>query len=101
VTPQYLLEHYDDVASAVNNGETVEVSLPEKPRFGSFLRSPGKLRNKQVLASLGVAQPTCVFCWITGMKLIGIGGSRSRRNLGRMTRAEVPARQSHVDMDSL
>ena len=31
VSPQYLVEHYDDVASAVNNGETVEVSLPEKP----------------------------------------------------------------------
>ena len=31
VSPQYLAEHYDDIASAVNDGETIEVSLPEKP----------------------------------------------------------------------
>lgn len=31
VSPQYLAEHYDDVVSAVHNGETVEISLPEKP----------------------------------------------------------------------
>jgi len=31
VSPQYFAEHYDDIASAVNNGETVEVSLSGKP----------------------------------------------------------------------
>ena len=31
VSPQYVADHYDEVAAAVTSGEVVEVSLPEKP----------------------------------------------------------------------
>jgi hypothetical protein len=31
VSPQYVVDHYDDVADAVGNGEIVEMALPEKP----------------------------------------------------------------------
>jgi antitoxin (DNA-binding transcriptional repressor) of toxin-antitoxin stability system len=31
VSPQYVIDHYDDVAEAVGKGEIVEMALPEKP----------------------------------------------------------------------
>ena len=31
VSPQYVVDHYDAIAAAVEGGEVVEVSLPEKP----------------------------------------------------------------------
>jgi len=53
VSPQYLAEHYDDVASAVNGGEVVEVSLPEKPalRLVPALQQAAKRTAPRVLGA--------------------------------------------------
>ena len=51
VSPQYLVEHYDDVASAVHGGEVVEVELREKPAL-RLVPSPVQNRtDKRVLGA--------------------------------------------------
>jgi antitoxin (DNA-binding transcriptional repressor) of toxin-antitoxin stability system len=56
VSPQYLAEHYDDVASAVNNGETVEVSLPEKPALRLVPSKPKQAVEQTGLRILGAGK---------------------------------------------